>query len=260
MQSYAFWIIVTTGMDLTFKSKNIVVQHTESTSGVLGMWRVQVCFIVLPLTSVAWSPSHKGCWRIQWSSKSRRSEAAGYRNGWTAASWNISTASPRSLVCPAHATNTAIHRERKSIKRKVILDFENEMLTSRNPHKPVGSCIFAWRAWTGRENQAGRTGNRWAHGRLATPRWQFGTWCSCPSCSPRRISGRAGRGFLAALHLRTPPPDRQSSRCLLCRSPPWWMTAGLERRLENRNPMVVVTGVTLRQDVWLKSLQLQVDS
>lgn len=60
------------------------------------------------LTSVALSPSRTGCWSTQWSSTFHRSEAAGWRNGWRAAFWSISTASPRSLVCPAHThTHTA---------------------------------------------------------------------------------------------------------------------------------------------------------
>lgn len=93
-------------------------------------------------------------------------------------------------------------------------------------HIPVGSCISAWRAWTGRQNQAGRRGSRWTRGRWGTPRWQSETWCSCPACSPRRVSGRAGRGFLATPHQHTPPQGRQSSGCLPCRSPPWWMIQG----------------------------------
>lgn len=53
-------------------------------------------------TSGAWSPSRRGCWKTQWSSRFRRSVAAGWRSGWTGASWNISTASPTSLACPVH--------------------------------------------------------------------------------------------------------------------------------------------------------------
>lgn len=53
-------------------------------------------------TSGAWRPSHMGCWKTQWSSRFHRSTAAGWRSDWTEASWNISTASPRSLACPVH--------------------------------------------------------------------------------------------------------------------------------------------------------------
>lgn len=146
-------------------------------------------------------------------------------------------------------TYTNSHAQRESLlwgmSSKI---FKNKIITTKIPHKPAVSCISAWRAWTGRGNQAGRTGSRWTHGRWATPRWQSGTWCSCPACSPRRVSGRAGRGFLAALHLRTPPPGRQSSRCLPCRSPPWWTTQGDCRSGEKTGRQERhVTCTTLRQ-------------
>lgn len=75
---------------------------------------VQVRFKSVPLTSVAWSPSHMGCWKTLWSNKFHRSTAAGYRNGWIVASWNISTVSPRSLACPAH---THSHTQREHLWR-----------------------------------------------------------------------------------------------------------------------------------------------
>lgn len=74
---------------------------------------VQVCFNTVSRTSGAWSPSHTGCWKTQWSSRFHRSKAAGWRNDWTEASWNISTVSPRSLACPVH-TNTHTRYIRRS--------------------------------------------------------------------------------------------------------------------------------------------------
>lgn len=81
------------------------------------------------LTSVALSPSRTGCWSTQWSSRFHRSEAAGWRNGWRATFWSISTASPRSLVCPAHAhTNT--HRRRVTSPEKFLKVWQTESTTN----------------------------------------------------------------------------------------------------------------------------------